>query len=60
MGAIEAQVCISKYRQKIKDIKDMLEESGDFMDAEEKQALRKKLYELRKQSVNEGDGGSGV
>jgi hypothetical protein len=60
LEAIKAQVGISKHRQKIKDIKDLLEEPGDLMDAEEKQALRKKLYELRNQSVNEGEGGVGV
>jgi hypothetical protein len=58
--AIEKQVDISQHRQKIKDIRDMLDESGEFMDEQRKQALRKKLYELRMQSVCDGDGGFGV
>ncbi len=46
--------------RKIKDIKDMLDELRYFTDDDEKHALRNKLYETRKQSVNEGDDSVGV
>ena len=46
--------------QKILNIKAVLDESGDFMDDNEKQAMRKKLFELRMQCIKDGEGGSGV
>ena len=35
-------------------------ESGEFMNEDEKKALRKKLFELRMQCIKDGEGGSGV
>ena len=67
MVAMEKQVDISQERarqlglnQKILNIKAVLDESGDFMDDNEKQAMRKKLFELRMQCIKDGEGGSGV
>ena len=67
MVAMEKQVDISQERarqlglnQKIQNIKAILDESGDFLDENEKQAMRKKLFELRMQCIKDGEGGSGV
>ncbi len=67
MVAMEKQVGISQERarqlglnQKIQNIKAILDESGDFMDDNEKQAMRKKLFELSMQCIKDGEGGSGV
>ena len=67
MVAMEKQVDISQERarqlglnQKIQNIKAILDESGDFLDDNEKQAMRKKLFELRMQCIKDGEGGSGV
>ncbi len=49
-----------KCIMKIQNIEGMLRDSGDFMYADEKLEYQKKLFELRKQSVNEGVAGSGV
>ncbi len=64
---VEKQVDISQERarqlglnQKILNIKAVLDESGDFMDDNEKQAMRKKLFEVRMQCIKDGEGGSGV
>ncbi len=46
--------------EKILNIKAVLDESGDFMDDNEKQAMRKKLFELCMQCIKDGEGGSGV
>ncbi len=67
MVAMEKQVDISQERarqlglnQKILNIKALLDESVEFMDDNEKQAMRKKLFELRMQCIKDGEGGSGV
>ncbi len=67
MVAMEKQVDISQERagqmglnQKILNIKAVLDESGDFMDDNEKQEMRKKLFELRMQCIKDGEGGPGV
>ena len=67
MVAMKKQVEISQERarqlglnQKIQNIKAILDESGDFLDDNEKQAMRKKLFELRMQCIKDGEGGSGV
>ena len=67
MVAMEKQVDISQERarqlglnQKIQNIKAILDESGDFLDDNEKQAMRKKLFELRMQCIKDGEDGSGV
>ena len=73
LAAMEAAVEISKERMRntvaqdsalsrerqINHIKALLEESGDFMEAQEKHDLRKKLYELRKSIASGEDGGCG-
>ena len=50
----------SDVNEKILNIKAILDESGEFMDDNEKQAMRKKLFELRMQCIKDGEGGSGV
>jgi hypothetical protein len=64
---MEKQVDISQERarqlglnQKILNIKAVLDESGNFMDDNEKQAMRKKLFDVRMQCIKDGEGGSGV
>ena len=73
LAAMEASVEISKERMRntvaqdsalsrerqINHIKALLEESGDFMEPQEKNDLRKKLYELRKSIASGADGGCG-
>ena len=54
----EERSALSRERQ-INHIKALLEESGDFMEAQEKNDLRKKLYELRKSIASGADGGCG-
>jgi hypothetical protein len=46
--------------KKILNIKAVLDESGDFMNDNEKQAMHKKLFELRMQCIKDGEGDSGV
>ncbi len=50
----------SDVNEKILNIKAIFDESGEFMDDNEKQAMRKKLFELRMQCIKDGEGGSGV
>ena len=54
----EERSALSRERQ-INHIKALLEESGDFMEPQEKNDLRKKLYELRKSIASGADGGCG-
>ncbi len=61
MVAMEKQVDFSQERarqlglnQKIQNTKAILDESGDFLDDNEKQAMRKKLFELRMQCIKDG------
>ena len=67
LETMEKQVEVSRQRarrsdvnEKILNIKAILEESGDFMDDNEKQAMRKKLFELLMLCIKDGEGGSGV
>jgi hypothetical protein len=67
MVAMEKQVDISPeharqlgLNQKFLNIEAVLDESGDFMDDNEKQAMCKKLFELRMQCIQDGEGCSGV
>ena len=74
MEAIKKQVEVSQERarqsrerarqsdvnEKILNIKAILDESGELMDDNEKQAMRKKLFELRMQCIKDGEGGSAV
>ena len=55
----EERSALSRERQ-INHIKALLEESGDFMEPQEKNDLRKKLYELRKSIASGADGGCGL
>ena len=63
MEAMEKQEDFSQERarsgvnQKIKNIRAILDESGEFLAYNEKQAMRKKLFQLRMQ---DGEGGSAV
>ena len=50
----------SGVNQKIQNIRAILDESGEFLANNEKQAMRKKLFELRMQCIKDGEGGSGV
>jgi hypothetical protein len=63
MVAIKKQVDTSQESmlqlsavQKIKNIKDFLEKSEEFMDDNEKQAICKKHFELSMQCIKDGDG----
>ena len=55
----EERSALSRERQ-INHIKALLEESGDFMEPQEKNDLRKKLYELLKSIASGADGGCGL
>ncbi len=63
--AVAQDVVLSQERKfnsqerQINHIKALLEESGDFMDAQEKKKWRRKLYELRKCIASGADGGNG-
>ena len=50
----------SDVNEKILNIKAILDESGELIDDNEKQAMRKKLFEVRMQCIKDGEGGSGV
>ena len=58
-SALSRERSIISHERQINHIKALLEESGDFMEAQEKNDLRKKLYELRKSIASGADGGSG-
>jgi hypothetical protein len=58
-NALSRELSINSQERQINHIKALLEESGDFMEAQEKNDLRKKLYELRKSIASGADGGSG-
>jgi hypothetical protein len=62
MMLIKKQVDISQEHvlqlsanQRIKNIKDVLVESGVFMGGNNKQATRKKLFQLHMQCIKDGD-----
>jgi hypothetical protein len=56
-----SQVCARQLgsNQKILNTKAVLDESGDFMDDNEKQAMHKKLFKLCMQCIKDGEGSYG-
>ena len=50
----------SGVNQKIRNIRVILDESGIFLADNEKQAMRKKLCELRMQCIKDGEGSSAI
>ena len=58
-NALSLERSINSQERQINHIKALLDGSGDFMEAQEKNDLRKKLYELRKSIASGVDSGSG-
>jgi hypothetical protein len=58
-NALSRECSTNSQERQINHIKALLEESGDFMEGQENNDLRKKLYELSKSIASGADGGFG-
>ena len=53
----KGQKKIKRIEKKMKYIKDALDKSGEFMEDDDKKAMRKKLFELCMQRINDAECG---